>query len=224
MPGNEERERSQSERFDIISILLSPMSSEADKILDLYERHACDWDRDRGRDLFEKRWLLDFLRLVPPGGSILDIGCGSAEPIARFFIEQGYAVTGIDSSPSLIEICRRRFPAQHWLVADMRDLSLDEEFIGIIAWNSFFHLSPQNQRRMFRIFRKHSAPNAALLFTSGPVGGEVIGEYRGEPLYHGSLDGAEYREILDRLGFAIVSHAQNDNTCGGHTIWLAQLR
>jgi hypothetical protein len=42
---------------------------------------------------------------------------------------------------------------------------------------------------MFPLFRKHSALNAALLFTSGPVGGEAIGEYRGEPLYHGSLDG-----------------------------------
>jgi hypothetical protein len=55
---------------------------------------------------------------------------------------------------------------------------------------------PENQRSMFPLFRKHSAPNAALLFTSGPVGGEAIGEYRGEPLYHGSLDGQEYTELL----------------------------
>jgi len=41
---------------------------------------------------------------------------------------------------------------------------------------------------MFPIFRKHSAPNAALLFTSGSIEGEAIGEYHGEPLYHGSLD------------------------------------
>jgi len=72
------------------------MSSEAAKIVDLYERHAKNWDKDRGRRLFEKSWLDQFLRLVPPGGSILDIGCGSAEPIARFFIEQGYEVTGAD--------------------------------------------------------------------------------------------------------------------------------
>jgi hypothetical protein len=76
----------------------------------------------------------------------------------------------------------------------------------------------------FPIFRKHSAPNAALQFTSGPVGGEIIGEYRGEPLYHGSLDGAEYRELLDHNGFAVVSHVVDDIMCGRHTIWLAQLR
>jgi hypothetical protein len=56
------------------------------------------------------------------------------------------------------------------------------------------------------------------------LGGEIIGEYRGEPLYHGSLDGVEYRELLDHNGFAIVSHVVEDITCGRHTIWLAQLR
>jgi 2-polyprenyl-3-methyl-5-hydroxy-6-metoxy-1,4-benzoquinol methylase len=200
------------------------VNSEAAKIIDLYERHAKNWDADRGRSLFEKPWLDRFLGLVPPRGSILDLGCGSAEPIARCLIEQGYEVTGADSSPSLIEICKARFPLQRWMVRDMRELSVDEQFHGIIAWDSFFHLSPEDQRRMFARFRKHSSPQAALLFTSGPAGGEAIGEYRGEPLYHGSLDAAEYRELLDRNGFAIVSHAVEDTACALHTIWLAQLR
>jgi 2-polyprenyl-3-methyl-5-hydroxy-6-metoxy-1,4-benzoquinol methylase len=69
------------------------MNSEADNIIGLYQRHAQDWDKDRGRSLFERPWLEQFLKLVPPGGSILDIGCGSSEPIARFLIEQGYEVT-----------------------------------------------------------------------------------------------------------------------------------
>jgi SAM-dependent methyltransferase len=200
------------------------VNSEANNVIGLYERHAKSWDGDRGRHLFEKPWLDQFLKLVPPGGSVLDIGCGSAEPIDRFLIEQGYEVTGADSSPSLIDICKRRFPLQEWIVADMRELCLDARFNGIIAWDSFFHLCPEDQRRMFPLFRKHSFPNAALLFTSGPAGGESIGEYRGEPLYHGSLDGAEYRELLDQNGFGIVSHVVEDIACGHHTVWLTQLR
>jgi SAM-dependent methyltransferase len=200
------------------------MSSEAAKIIDLYERHAKNWDKDRGRCLFEKPWLDQFLRLVPPRGSILDIGCGSGEPIARFFIEQSYEVIGADSSPSLIDICKSRFPMQHWIVADMRELHLNARFDGVIAWDSCFHLCPEDQRRMFPLFREHSAVNAALLFTSGTDSGEALGEYRGEPLYHGSLDSAEYRELLDDNGFAIVSHVVRDIACGLHTIWLAQFR
>src|SRR5436305_12303310 len=123
------------------------MRSEAGIVKELYERHALQWDKDRGRDLFELPWLDRFLSFVRARGSILDIGCGSAEPIARLFIERGYNVTGIDSSPSLIEICKRRFPQQSWIVADMREFRLNFRFDAIIAWNSFFHLYPDDQRR-----------------------------------------------------------------------------
>jgi SAM-dependent methyltransferase len=160
---------------------MKAMSLDASKIIELYERHAQHWDQDRGRDLFEQPWLDRFLGFVPPGGAILDLGCGSAEAIARFFIDKEYQVTGADSSPSLIDICRHRFPKQHWIVADMRKFDLNARFEGIIAWDSLFHLCPEDQRRVFPLFTKHSAPNAALLFTSGPASGEAIGQYRGEP-------------------------------------------
>jgi hypothetical protein len=62
------------------------------------------------------------------------------------------------------------------------------------------------------------------LFTSGPAHGEAIGSYRGEPLYHGSLDEAEYRMLLDDHGFDVVTHVAEDPGCGGHTVWLARLR
>ena len=190
----------------------------------LYQRHAQAWASERGNTLFEKPWLDQFLALMPRGAPIVDIGCGSAEPIARYFIEKGYDVTGADSSPALIDICKTRFPRQNWIIADMRTLSLGRFFSGILAWDSFFHLCPEDQRRMFPIFRKHAAPNAALMFTSGPSYGEAIGDFRGEPLYHASLDETEYRSLLDDGGFDVVSHVVEDQNCGRHTIWLAQLR
>ena len=200
------------------------MASESEKIVELYQRHARAWASERGNNLFETPWLDQFLALIPHGAGIVDIGCGSAEPIARYFIEKGYDVTGVDSSPTLIDICKTRFPRQEWIVADMRTLSLGRTFSGILAWDSFFHLCPEDQRRMFPIFRKHAAPNAALMFTSGPSHGEAIGTFRGEPLYHASLDQTEYRSLLDDSGFDVVAHVVEDPTCGHHTIWLAQLR
>jgi ubiquinone/menaquinone biosynthesis C-methylase UbiE len=200
------------------------MTSAAKKIIDLYERRARDFDRERVRSLWEKAWLDRFLALLPPQASLLDIGCGSGEPIARYFVERGHAVTGIDSSATLIQICRSRFPEQEWVVADMRELSLDRRFQGLLAWDSFFHLCPEDQRSMFPIFRIHSAPGTVLLFTSGPAHGEAIGTWHGEPLYHGSLDGAEYRSLLAQNGYAVVSQVVDDPSCGDHTVWLAQLR
>jgi SAM-dependent methyltransferase len=200
------------------------MESDAERIIDLYQRHARDWASDRGTVLFEKDWLDRFRALLSPQASILDIGCGSAEPIAHYLIDQGYEVTGVDSSSALIDICTNRFPDRDWMVGDMRTLSLGRRFNGILAWDSFFHLCPQDQRGMFPIFSKHAAPKAALMFTSGDSHGEAIGSYRGERLYHGSLDRAEYDSLLDKHGFSVVSHVVDDPTCGDHTIWLAQFK
>jgi len=161
---------------------------------------------------------------MPQGASILDLGCGSGEPIARYFIEQGYHLSGIDASPAFIGLCTSRFPDQNWLVADMRTLALNQRFDGIMAWDSFFHLTHNDQHRMFPIFKRHAASQAALLFTSGPAYGEVMGTYKDEPLYHASLDGEEYRSLLNENGFDVVMHVSEAPTCGHHTVWLAQLR
>ncbi len=200
------------------------MGSPEDEVIGLYQRHARDWDRGRGRDLFEKPWLDRFLALLPKSASVLDIGCGGGEPIARHFIEAGHGVTGIDSSPALIEICGERFPAHAWFVSDMRTLALNRRFDGLLAWDSFFHLSPDDQRGMFEVFSSHAAPRAALMFTSGPSHGESISSFMDEPLYHGSLGEAEYRLLLDRSGFDVVSHVVEDPTCGHRTVWLARAR
>jgi SAM-dependent methyltransferase len=199
-------------------------SEEAAGIIDLYRRKAKDWIESRARTrLIEKPWLDRFRALLPPAAPILDIGCGSAEPMAAYLIGLGHPVVGADSSPAMIDACRERFPKQEWIVADMRKLALQRQFSGILAWDSFFHLCYDDQRRMFPIFRAHAAPKAALMFTSGPAHGEAIGSFAGEPLYHASLDAAEYRLLLDRNGFHVVAHVVEDPDCGGHTIWLAQL-
>ena len=201
------------------------MSGPADAIIDMYRRHAVAWTRARsGTRFYEKEWLDTFRELLETGATVLDIGCGSGEPMARYFVDRGYAIFGVDSSPEMIDIFRRNFPDTGAEVADMRSLKLGRSFGGLLAWDSFFHLSPEHQRLMFPIFRDHAAPRASLIFTSGPSYGEAIGTLEGEPLYHASLDGAEYRRLLDQNGFEVMAHLVEDPNCGRHTVWLAQHR
>ena len=46
-----------------------------------------------------------FLPLLPAGGHILDVGCGSGRD-ARAFLAQGYTVTAFDASPALAQQAR----------------------------------------------------------------------------------------------------------------------
>jgi SAM-dependent methyltransferase len=196
----------------------------AESIVDLYRRHAGTWAAARGAQLRERAWIERFAAMLGPGATVLDIGCGSGEPIAAYLAGRGHPVAGVDSSPEMIALFRANLPGEAADVADMRSLSLDSSFGGLVAWDSLFHLAPPEQRRMFPVLRDHASPGAALLFTSGPAFGEAIGTLEGEPLYHASLDPAEYRSLLDGNGFDVVAHAAEDPDCGGHTVWLARRR
>jgi SAM-dependent methyltransferase len=193
-----------------------------DLIVDLYERHAREYDRDRGHSLgVERAWLDRFLLDVPAGGTVLDLGCGTGTPIASYLLHCGFNVVGVDASPTMIQMCRARFPEQEWVLQDMRALGLGRRFDAILAWDSFFHLGAEEQRAMFPRFAAHALPGAPLLFTSGPREGEAIGSYRGESLYHASLSPAEYRQLLLANGYAVRAYIAEDPECGEHTVWLA---
>jgi hypothetical protein len=133
-------------------------------------------------------------------------------------------LTGVDSSPELLDAFRRNVPEAEAIHSDMRDLRMNRRFSGLFAWDSVFHLSQDDQRRMFCVFAAHAAPGSALLFNSGPVAGTSIGTFEGEPLYHASLDAHEYRRGLDGQGFELVAHWNSDPDCGGRTIWLFRRR
>ena len=75
---------------------------------------------------------------------------------------------------------------------------------------------------MFRIFAAHAAPDAVLMFNAGPGRGEVVGSYRGDPLYHASLDDSEYEALLAGHGFELIEHSINDLAKGGRIFWLAR--
>ncbi|MBX8824475.1 class I SAM-dependent methyltransferase [Ochrobactrum sp. SFR4] len=202
------------------------MSKDAENIIPLYETHAQKWDHIRrdnaAKGLMETQWLKHFTSLLPHQGSVLDIGCGAGEPMAGHLIRAGFQLTGVDSSASLIDICRTRFPQQQWLVADMRELSLPQKFDGMLAWNSFFHLQRDEQRRMFPRFAVHAQEDAVLMFTSGTSNGEAIGTLEGQPLYHSSLAPEEYRTLLSDNGFDVMQYVENDPHCGNHTVWLCR--
>lgn len=196
--------------------------SEADHIVGLYERHAHAFDRQRSKHLLEKSWVDRFAGQLAEGSCVLDAGCGSGEPMAASLLERGMKVTGIDSSLTLIDLCRERLPQGDWQVADMRELSLGRTFDGILAWHSFFHLTPEAQRAMFPVFAAHAGEHAALMFTSGPSEGVAMGTFEGEPLYHASLSSEEYRRLLAENGFEVIAHVAEDPQCGGATVWLAR--
>ncbi len=196
--------------------------SKAD-VYKVYNKIAKWFDEHRSRDLFEKAWLDKAISLLPNNAQVLDLGCGMGEPIIPYFLSKGLKVTGVDGSEKLLEMARSRFQNVELILSDIRLLRLNKKFDLIIAWHSFFHLSQDDQRAMFKIFIDHLNPKGVLLFTSGEEAGEVWSENGGEELYHASLSIAGYKSILNEKGFTLIDHKVFDPECGEATIWLAQL-
>jgi ubiquinone/menaquinone biosynthesis C-methylase UbiE len=194
----------------------------AQRTRSIYEQHAQGWDDRRPKVLFERAWLDRLLAGTPPGLPVLDVGCGAGDPIARYFIDAGRSVHGVDFAGPMLDICRQRFPEQRWTHADMRTLDLGEAYGGVVAWDSFFHLTMDEQRACLPRLARHVAPGGSLMFTCGHEAGEVTGTVEGDTVYHASLDPDEYRSLLEAEGLQVTAFVAEDPDCGHHTICLAQ--
>lgn len=199
----------------------------AEDVIPTYERIGHIWAQQRRVDLMERAWLDRMISTAPRSTGkprVLDLGCGAGRPIGTYLAERGLQITAVDAAATMTELYALNVPRSEVIQADMRGLALDRQFDAILAWNSFFHLAVEDQRRMFATFAAHAAPRAALMFTSGHIAGEAIGQVADAPIYHASLDPDAYRDLLKDAGFSVLRFTPEDPDCGQHTVWLAQFR
>ncbi|MNX94361.1 dTDP-3-amino-3,4,6-trideoxy-alpha-D-glucopyranose [compost metagenome] len=191
-------------------------------VFEVYNKVA-DWfaeNRDKG--LIERSYLDQVITLIKRNARILDLGCGTGQPILDYLTKQGLDVTGVDASQKILSLARENFPSTTFIQADMRQLSLGKKFHAVIAWHSFFHLPVEDQPAMFKIFSNHLLSNGILLFTSGTEHGEAWGLLGGENLFHGSLSTKEYKKLLTAHDFSLLKHQIDDPDCGNATVWIAK--
>lgn len=193
-----------------------------DGIRDVYETQAERFDSQRSRVLFEARWLARFAACLPNGGRVLDLGCGGGEPIARWFIAEGFKVTGVDFATAMLDIARARWPEGDWRQADMREFDLKERFDGLVAWNSFFHLTPAEQQGCIARMAEHLKPGGTLLMTVGPDAGEVSGTVGERSVYHASLSPAQYAACLEQNGLRMTGYLAEDPETNKHSVLMAR--
>ncbi|MBY5934220.1 class I SAM-dependent methyltransferase [Tateyamaria omphalii] len=198
------------------------VSADPEDIQGVYDRQAAVYDARRSRALFEARWLARFAAALPQGARVLDLGCGTGDPIARWFMAEGFGVTGVDFSEPMLAIARERWPDGDWRRADMRVLDLGETFDGIVAWNSFFHLTAEAQRDCIGRMSAHLEPSGSLMLTVGPSAGEGEGTVGDEQVYHASLSPAEYAKCLEDNGLRLTGFLAEDPDANQHTVLMAR--
>lgn len=115
--------------------------------------------------------LVGFLGLLPPGGAILELGCGAGNHAAEM-LARGFAVRATDGSPEMAEIASRRL---NHPVEAMRfdELKACEAFDGVWASACLLHVARSELAEI--LARIHRALKASGVFYASFKAGESDG-------------------------------------------------
>ncbi|MEA1676115.1 class I SAM-dependent methyltransferase [Nitrospirillum sp. BR 11163] len=161
-----------------------------------------------------RRWA----RGLPPGGAVVDVGCGSGTPIAATLIADGFRVFGVDASPVLVAEFRRRLPSAE-VVCEAAETSglFGRTFDGAVAIGLLFLLPADGQRQVIDRVAGALERGGRFLFTAPRQACEWRDTLTRRPSL--SLGEDAYQLALERAGMRLSGlHADE----GGNTYFDAR--
>lgn len=133
------------------------------------------------------------------GGEVLDIGCGAGVPVSQILVEAGFAVFGIDASPTLLSLFSRRFPEAPARCETVQSSNFfGQKFDGAVAVGLLFLLSEGDQRKLIEKVGHALRPGGRFLFSAPRARCVWTDLQTGQPSI--SLGEVEYRSQLACAG------------------------
>jgi SAM-dependent methyltransferase len=187
-----------------------------------YDSIAADWHASR-RAFTAKRYVELLAGRLAPGARVLDLGCGTGEPIARHLVGRGFRVVCVDESAAMLEIARRLLPGAEFIRADLCALELDEQFAAVVVWDSLFHVERGRHRSVFEKIAAWLPPGGLLLLSAGGTGhAGFTSEMHGRDFFYSAHDPAETLRLLTSAGFAVELCEEDDASSRGHLAVVAR--
>lgn len=160
--------------------------------IEYYNQNAAEYFDNTVDIDMQENWER-FTDLLPEGGSILDLGCGSGRDSA-YFISHGFDVTAMDASEEMCDLASIHI-GQDVLQMTFDEMDFDEVFDGVWACASLLHV-PGNE--IEKIFSK--------VINSLKINGVLYMSFRyGD--FEGNRDGRFYKDYRTKtLKELIVKH------------------
>ena len=193
---------------------------------EVYNGFAETYEFNRGS--FDISQILEkFSHLLPQNsGELLDLGCGAGEPVARYFINKGWKVTGVDFSERMLELSAKYAPEMLAIRGDIREVEFQQsQFDAITATYSLFHIPAEEHANIFRKIHRWLKPNAKVLFTYATekyTGAKKFNGYKrfiDTDLFYSHVTPEELNSTLVEIGFDINS-AEYHTICNETFLWM----
>lgn len=126
-----------------------------------FDRIAAERDRWKQRNPYYHRYLERLCgELIPPGSSVLEIGCATGDLLAAVQPRRG---VGVDLSPEMVRIAKAKHPHLEFIVGDAEELPLDETFDAVVLSDLVGHLP--DIWAAFRRLHKVCRPDTRVIIT-----------------------------------------------------------
>ena len=186
-----------------------------------YDSVAREFDTARAA-FKEKRYLDRLIEGLPRGSRILDLGCGSGQPITQYLDANGFLVTAVDSSREMLRLARTRVPSAQFIRADIEELALERSYDAVVAWDSLFHIKRERQVAVFERCYALLRTAGGFLLSLGGLAWEGTEEMFGQRFFYSGYAPETSVAMLEAVGFRVAFWEVDDPSSRGHIAVLAR--
>jgi SAM-dependent methyltransferase len=206
------------------------------KMQNSYDRIAEQWHNIfRGQAYVDRTlgYVDKILEGLPPQAKVLDLGCGTGNPIAKHIIEQGFRVVAVDQSKELLKIAKTIVPEAEFIYGDMVEIQFNEKFAAAVVWDSAFHVKRKYHSAIYQKLAGVLESGGRLLLSVGGSGAEdfvsddsddtgFTSEMFGHTFFYDGYAPKIARQLLEAAGFEIEVWEVDDPGSRGHIAVIAR--
>ena len=180
------------------------MTEKRNLVKEGYNKIAEEYQTDR--HIFNhKKELQEFASLLPKDARVIDVGCGAGVPVAKYLVESGFEVVGVDFSEKMLRLARKNVPQAKFIRMDMTRLDFaDNSFDGLTAFYSIIHVPREKHSLLFRDFNRILKPNGIMLVCMGPDEWEATEDYYGTKMFWSQYSPQKSLQLIKDAGFEII--------------------
>ena len=115
-----------------------------------------------------QQWIDQLISKIPPGGRVLDLGCGCGVPVSRSLAIAGFEVVGVDFSEVQLARAGTLVPKAEFVLGDITAIDFEaESFDAIVCLFAIIHVPLDEQPALVRNMARWLRPGGLLLLSTG---------------------------------------------------------
>jgi len=145
-----------------------------------------------------------FSSRLPENAKVLDAGSGTGIPIARYLVQAGFDVTGIDLSKGMVSTAGKNVPGATFQRMNMTAIDFPpESFDGLISCYAIIHVPREEHAGIFQSFHKILKPRGVMLLSVASWAWEEVADYLGVDMFWSHYESSKTESLIRDAGFVI---------------------